>query len=210
MDAGGLTLTSGTGNVLLGSTADTAAAGTSNGVALGYQAVCADNEFALGPNLTSMNLQGAVWPRRHPGRARLTANATNGTTSFSSLSDLSLTLVAGRNYCGRLALRCSDSTAAEGLKVDFNGGTATMTAFNAGLTGNVQGATAGTTVSAALAAALNLTAMNGTGDHWLVFDVSLTVNAGGTFTPRFAQNSHSTGTATAAAGSYLWLEDSPN
>jgi hypothetical protein len=38
---------------------------------------------------------------------------------------------------------------------------------------------------------------------------SLVVNAGGTLIPRFAQNAHSTGTATVGLGSYLWVEDMP-
>jgi hypothetical protein len=159
---------------------------------------------------TSVELEGQAWVRNHPGRKRLTASVTNATVTFSNLTDLSVTLAAGRKYTGILAVRCSDSTAAEGIKFDFNGGTATMTSFNAGVTGNVQGATAGTTVSAALATAMNFTAMNGTGDHWVAFAVSLVCAVGGTFVPRFAQNSHSTGTATAALGGFLHLEDSPN
>ncbi len=34
-------------------------------------------------------------------------------------------------------------------------------------------------------------------------------NAAGTFIPRFAEGSHTTGTATIQLGSYLWLEDMP-
>jgi hypothetical protein len=150
------------------------------------------------------------WYRGGSGTVRLTANVTNATVTFSNLADLSVTLVAGRKYTGTLSLRCSDSVAADGIKFDFNGGTATMTTFNAGVTGNVQGATAGVTVSAALATAINFTAMNGTTDHWITFAVSLVCNAGGTFVPRFAQNAHSTGTATAALGGFLQLEDSTN
>jgi hypothetical protein len=150
------------------------------------------------------------WYRGGSGTVRLTANVTNATVTFSNLTDLSVTLVAGRKYTGTLSLRCSDSVAADGIKFDFNGGTATMTTFNAGVTGNVQGATAGVTVSAALATAINFTAMNGTTDHWITFAVSLVCNAGGTFVPRFAQNAHSTGTATAALGGFLQLEDSTN
>lgn len=144
------------------------------------------------------------------GSKRNTADVTNATTTFSNLSDLTFTVAAGRKYCGRLVVRCSDSTAADGIKFDFAGGTATMTTFNAGVVGNVQGATAGTTVSAALATALTFTAMNGTTDHWIVIEFSFVVNAAGTVIPRFAQNAHSAGTATAALGSYLQCEDMVN
>jgi len=153
---------------------------------------------------------GTGWLQNTAGRARNTADVTNATTTFANLTDETITLKAGRKYTGLLYFRCSDSTAADGIKFDFNGGTATMTNFNAGVVANVQGATAGVTVSAALATALTFTAMNGVTDHWIGVVVSMVVNAGGTFIPRFAQNAHSTGTATAALGSWELLEDSPN
>jgi hypothetical protein len=153
---------------------------------------------------------GAGWLQNTPGRARNTADVTNATVTFANLADLTLTLKAGRKYTGVLRLLCNDSVAADGVKLDFNGGTATMTAFAAGVVGNVQGATAGTTVSTSLAGAVNFTAMSGTGTHYIDVAVTLVVNAAGTFIPRFAQNAHTTGTATALTGSYLWLEDSPN
>jgi hypothetical protein len=152
---------------------------------------------------------GPGWLQNTAGRARTAADATNATTTFSSLTDLTVTLAAGRKYTGRLVLRCSDSTAADGIKFDLGGGTATMTNFNAAVVSNIQGATTGVTVSAALATALTLTAMNGTTDHWLMISFSAVVNAGGTLIPRFAQNAHSTGTATVGLGSYLWVEDMP-
>lgn len=153
---------------------------------------------------------GNGWLQQSAGRARVTTPVTNATTTFSNLTDLSITLIAGRKYTGRMVVLASDSTAADGVKFDFNGGAATMTSFAAGVTGNVQAATAGTTISTSLAGAINFTATNGTGTNYVVIDITMVVNAGGTFIPRFAQNAHSTGTATADTGSYLWLEDSPN
>jgi hypothetical protein len=120
-----------------------------------------------------------------------------------------LIVKAGRRYVGRLVVRCSDSVAAEGIKFTFDGGSATMTSFNAGIVGNVQGATIGNSISAALGTAITLTAMNGTTDHWIVLELSFVVNAAGSFLPQFAQNTHSTGTATVSLGSYLVLEDMP-
>lgn len=150
----------------------------------------------------------AGWIQNSAGRVTLTSNYTNATTTFSNTS-LSATVVAGRKYSGRVVLRCSDSTAAEGIKFDFNGGSATMTSFNAGVVSNIQGATAGTTISAALATAINFSAMNGTTDHWIVIEFQMTVNAGGTFILRGAQNSHTSGTATIGTGSSMLIEDMP-
>ena len=98
---------------------------------------------------------------------------------------------------------------AEGLKLDFNGGTATMTSFQATAESTPVGATNGTTTSNALATALSWTAV-GTADAVFAVAVSVVVNAGGTFVPRIAEVTHSTGTVTAELGSYLILEDCNN
>jgi hypothetical protein len=102
-----------------------------------------------------------------------------------------------------------DSTGADGLKFDFNGGNATMTSFQATAEETPVGATLGTTNSTSLAGVINDTVVS-TGDAVYAFAVTLVCNAGGTIIPRFAQNSHTTGTATVRLGSYFLLEDSPN
>lgn len=56
--AGRTTLTTGGYNVLLGDSSNVAASGTNYGVALGYQAVCVANEFALGPYITAQTFYG--------------------------------------------------------------------------------------------------------------------------------------------------------
>lgn len=140
------------------------------------------------------------------GRKRVAADVTNATTTMSNITGLSETLEAGRHYTGELVLKCDDSTAADGIKFDFDGGSATMTAFAAGaavLTGGA--ATPGTTVSSALATDLNWTVL--TSETWITVRFSLTVNAAGTFIPRFAQNAHTTGTATVSRGSYMKMDD---
>jgi hypothetical protein len=153
---------------------------------------------------------GAGWFQNTAGDVRVTADVTNATTTFSNITDLSVTLIAGRKYSGRLVIKCSDSTAADGIKFDFGGGSATMTSFAAGITANIQGATLGVTDSSALATAFTATAMNGTGNHWIVIEFALVCNAAGTLIPRFAQNSHSTGTATLSANSKMIVKDMAN
>jgi hypothetical protein len=144
-----------------------------------------------------------------PGRARLTADATNATATMANLSDLSLTLLAGRKYTGRLVLIGSNSTGAEGLQFDFAGGSATMTSFQAILEASPLGATLGVTSAGALGTALTNTVVATTDTVYAVY-VTMVVNAGGTFIPRFAEISHTSGTATVRLGSSLWLEDMPN
>jgi hypothetical protein len=138
-------------------------------------------------------------------RTEVTADVTNATATMANLTDLTMTLVAAGVYVGEAVFKCADSTAAEGISFDFDGGTATMTAFAAGA-GLITGGTtvAVTTVSSALATDLNWTTI--TGETWLVVKIGLTVNAGGTLIPRFCQGTaHTSGTATTSRGSYLLL-----
>lgn len=153
---------------------------------------------------------GAITPAKTTDlRARLTADVTNATATMANLSDLSVTLVAGKKYVGRIVLKCNNSVAAEGIQLDFNGGTATTTNFWAAANQAVGGTNvAGTLISTSLAGVINFTTI--TGETLIVAAISLVCNAGGTFIPRVAENSHSSGTLTAELGSFLILENSPN
>ncbi len=141
---------------------------------------------------------------------RLTANVTNATATFSNLTDLTETLVAGGKYTGRLVLKCNNTTAAEGIQLDFNGGSATMTNFWAamGVLASSGTDTIGTAISTSLAGVLNYTLL--TGETVIVIEISLVCANAGTFIPRFAENTTATGTLTAELGSYLWLPTSSN
>jgi hypothetical protein len=195
-----------TGGLLLSS-----AAGLNwNGNALASAAVdCSLVRVAAG--VVGGNTSPATWVQNGQGRARLTANATNATAVMANLADLTVTLKAGRKYTGKLVLFAKNSTAAEGLQIDFNGGTATMTSFEAGFAATPPGAglALGTLTSTALATALTVTTAT-TADAVYTVEFTLVCNAAGTLVPRFAEVSHTTGTATAELGSYLFIEDSPN
>jgi hypothetical protein len=144
------------------------------------------------------------------GRTRVTSDVTNATATMANLTDLSVSLLAGQKFHGRLILKCADSTATEGISIDFDGGDATMTSFAAGagvLTGGTTVAV--TTVSSALATDLNWTTI--TGETWIVVEFSGVVNVAGTFIPRFCQGTaHTSGTATVYAGSKLSIDYSAN
>ena len=143
------------------------------------------------------------------GVARLATDVTRTTTTPSSASDLSVSLIAGRKYVGRLVLFVSCPTAADGLLLDFDGGTATMTSFQSAVTANVQGATLGVTVSSAIATDLTATALNGTAVNCIQVDLAFVCNAAGTFIPRIAKNADAaSATLTVATNSFLELKDS--
>jgi hypothetical protein len=184
------------------------------GVVLTFNTTTGQISFGGGPILAGLAtniLQCQNWLQQSGARARLTANVTNATASMANLSDLSLTLIAGRKYTGRLILFAKNSTAAEGLQFDFNGGTATMTSFQTGFAATPPGSglVLGTLTTTALGTALTATTAT-TADAVYTIEISMVVNAGGTFIPRFAEVSHTNGTATVELGSYLWMEDSPN
>lgn len=142
------------------------------------------------------------------GQGRLTADATKANTTFGNLTDLTLTVQAARKYIGTMRVVCNNSTAAEGIKFDFNGGTATMTSFAAAAI--AQGATApviGAVSSTSLAGVINYTTI--TGETVIEFSISFVSNGAGTVIPRFAENSTAVGTATVELGGFIMLHDSP-
>jgi len=144
-------------------------------------------------------------------RARNTIDRTNATVTMANLADMSVAVLAGEEYTGRLVVYANDSVAAEGLAFDFAGGTCSITSFEAAFAATPPGSglALGTLTSTALATALTATTAT-TGDACYVIEFSFVVNVPGTFIPRFAQASHTTGAATVRLGSYLWLELSPN
>ena len=149
---------------------------------------------------------GYAWLQQTQGRAALDADFTSTSATPANLSALTITLLAGRKYTFRMALRFSDSTAADGARFDFDGGTATATDFGV----NCQVFDSALLVSLdATALATDLVATTTTGASKIVCDGSFTVNAAGTFIPRAGQEAASGGTLTVETGSYIWVEDTP-
>jgi hypothetical protein len=154
-------------------------------------------------NATNADVSGFY---QYGGQSRVSSNVTNATTTPAAITGLSATLVASRFYNGRLVLYAADSLAADGFLMDFDGGTATMTAFRSHCT-LYDTALLLSTQTTAIATDYSVATM--TGDAMIECYFSLTVNAAGTFIPRLAQNAHTTGTATVYAGSHMVLMDTP-
>lgn len=151
----------------------------------------------------------STWFQNTAARKRNTADVTNATATMANLTDLTMTLIAGRKYTGRCVLIANNSVGVEGLQFDFNGGGATFSAFQATAESSPVGATLGVSNSTALGTAITDTVV-ATTDTIYAINLTMVVNAAGTFIPRFAEVSHTTGTATVRLGSYMWLEDMPN
>ncbi len=155
---------------------------------------------------------GAVvgaWIQNSAGRTRITTPVTNITTAFASLTDLTINLIAGRKYTGFVRLPINNALAADGFKLDLNGGSATMTSIEFGWS-EALGATVGVRTSTALATAITLTVLPDTNDLWVTVPVTLVCNAAGTIIPRQAKNADAAGaTLTLRTGGHFWLEDMP-
>jgi hypothetical protein len=143
---------------------------------------------------------------QNAGNLQTTADVTNATTTMATVTGLSVTLAAARKYSFKLVLYVNDSVAADGVKVDFDGGTATMTTFRAH----------GTLFDTALllssqtsAIATDFAVATVTGDAMVEIHGSMTVNGAGTFIVQAAQNAHTAGTLTIYKGSHLIIEDMP-
>lgn len=143
---------------------------------------------------------------QNAGESRVTGNVTNATTTMANITGLSVTLQAGRTYVGRICVFCEDSVAADGIKFDFDGGTATATDFRAHATVFDTALQLSSQVTA-LATDFSVAVVTGSSMFEAYF--TITCNAAGTFIPRFAQAAHTTGTATVFRGSYMLLQDCP-
>lgn len=146
----------------------------------------------------------------NPLNVRLTADVTENAGTLKNLSDLSVTLTGGKSYTGRFVCKCNDSLAADGIKFDFGGGSASMTSFWAAASVFYSGGTdtAVNLLGTALGALYNWSTI--TNETVIVIEITMQVNIGGTFIPRFAQNVHTSGTATAEKDSYLMLTPTSN
>jgi hypothetical protein len=134
----------------------------------------------------------------------LQADQTNATTTFASINNCTINVISGRRYTGRGIFYVNDSIAADGAKVDFNGGSAGVTNFRAHCTA-FDTALGLSSQGTALSTAYSVSTLTGNGyfECYVTFEPS----SSGTFIPRFAQANHSTGTLTLARGSHLLFED---
>lgn len=125
----------------------------------------------------------------------LAADFTNATTTLNNTL-LSVPLAASTKYGCTAQLFVSDSLAADGVKVDFGGGSATFTNFIAGsnsvLVTSVTNSSTSTFSNATV-----------TGANLITITASIEANGAGTFIIRAAQVAHTIGTLTVSRGSRL-------
>jgi len=153
------------------------------------------------------------WPQNTAGLSRVTADVPNSTATMANTTGLTATLIAGRKNTGQLVLFCDETVPGEGIKIDLDGSVCTATSFVSGFaatpaTSGIDVSVYGVTTTTAIATDLTITTVPTTVTCYVI-KFEIVVNAGGTFIPRFAQVSHSSGTATIRLGSYMEIQDSP-
>lgn len=211
----------GMGGVFIGNYGGLSAVYSTTGTyTLGAQnnaALSADNKSNAVPIFIAADNGSAVWRiadngyiQGTMGEVGINADYTNATATFSNTA-LSVAVVSGRTYSIDVNLLVADSTAADGMKIDFAGGAATATLFriNCFSTNDTTGATVAFTASTsnALATVLNIAAMASTGTHMVRCSGTFVPSSSNTFTVRAAQNAHTTGTLTIFRGSWMSVRD---
>lgn len=154
---------------------------------------------------------GTGWIQNSAARSRVTSDLTNATTTLSNVTGLSATVIAGRKYTsGRIKLWVENATAADGLKIDLDGGTATWTSFRATYVIYDTSAAGPLASGSVTAIATDITAATVTGAAWVEIEFAGVCNAAGTLIPRYAKNSDAAGAnLTLRANSFMSLEDCP-
>lgn len=156
-----------------------------------------------------LGLLPGKWFQQTPGRKRLTADVTNITTTFAAMTELSVDLIAGHKYTGLMQLYTTDTTAADGMKIDFGASTATFNSIQFAFVASV-GSTISTAWSAAAETPILITAFSATTTRPTTFSISVDCALPGTLAVRQAKNSDGAGgTLTIKKGGWLWLENMP-
>jgi hypothetical protein len=142
---------------------------------------------------------------RWGGESSLAADGSNATATMAN-TGLSVTVTTGRKYTFKMILYVNDSVAADGVKIDFDGGTATATNFRAHVTLFDSALNLSTQLTAL---ATDASAAVVTGDSMVEVHGSFEPSSTGTFIPRYAQAAHTTGTLTIYRGSHITMFDTP-
>lgn len=139
------------------------------------------------------------------GRAYLTAAATNDTATMAALG-LSVPVVSPNNYLFHLTVFASNTVAADGIKLDFAGGTATVSSpvIHCVVTDDAQVVQASQQTTAL---ATDVTVATITGGSIVLCDGFFQASVSGTVAVQFAMNADTTGVLTAAAGSSFIVEN---
>lgn len=147
----------------------------------------------------------AAWVQNGAGQ-KFRSSSTTNITITPATTGLSVTVAASRTYKFKCVLYTTTATAADGLRVDFDGGNATMSMFIQN--GILSDTTSVRPLAQTTALATDVTDTSVAGAAMSVFEGTFTTSGAGTFIPRFAKEADAAGaTITIQAGSYLEVWD---
>lgn len=149
---------------------------------------------------------GGGYIQQAAGHVMLGASGTNTTTTFAT-TGLTANVISGRKYAFKMVLYLSNTVAADGLKVDYNGGGATATDFRVNNVLWQTGTATPLQATQTTALATAVTQATATGQCTFSAEGTFTPSSTGTFIPRYAMNAATTGTLTIQRGSHLQLSD---
>ena len=138
------------------------------------------------------------------GQSRVSSTfSKTSDTGLAAITGLSATLAAGKTYAFDIILYTT-SGASGGINADLNGGTATATAIiGDAISLDAAAVTTQTRIAALNTGGCGVTAVTAANCH---ITGTITVNAGGTFIPRFAQNASNATASTVAIGSTMVVQ----
>jgi hypothetical protein len=148
----------------------------------------------------------------NPGqRAVLAADHTNSTTTFGQAAGLSVRALApSRRQAWTVALFFSNTVAADGVKLNFSGVTASIFDASCILTTSVGAVTTQTNgFATSVNTSIRTATLSDTNTHLLSCTGGLQLNSAGdvTFAPSIAKDSNTTGVLTLLAGSWMMIEE---
>lgn len=162
-----------------------------------------DNTFT-GVSTFSGAMAGAGFPQT---KTKLADQTVADTVTLANDDSLSVSLAAGSTYVFRVVYYAT-TVATSGIKIDLGGGSATATSVivNARIIGNVTLAILAASVASSLSTTLGFTTIGDTAVR-VEIEGTITVNAAGTFVPRFAQNAETIAgeSVIARRGSYMTI-----
>ena len=147
--------------------------------------------------------------QQQPVRTGVAGALTSASTALVNIADLTVEVTAGQKISGLMLVFANNSTTTEGIRFDFNGGTATFTSVEFGFVGTPGGATISVNTATAIATAIICTTIQATDRAYLIAFAGV-VNAAGTLIPRFAESTTSAGTVTLQINGWLQLNTTSN
>ena len=147
------------------------------------------------------------WIQNTAGDQVLTANHTNATVTPTNITDLTTTVTSGRKYVFEFIAQVDNSTDADGIRFDFDGGNATATDFRVTCKSFNNNLTTATSQTTALATDITEASYVGAGSFEC--NGSFEPSSTGTFIPRAGMNTAASGTLTVFRGSHLLTHDMP-